>query len=175
MEIWDFIHSLFTLFFPSPFQQFVHLRSDRFKQSGQSMISTTQHAAVGQRDERNPSVLTEAAQPQSRRPIKDALTGGRRASSIQPSRSAAPALSGKLHRLFTSELKEAAALHNCASSNTNLCSVLEIKTSYSTVLQNPWSKDIAIEPIEREAVPSLSFFFKKGPRDGSKYSQNKTG
>lgn len=45
--------------------------------------------------ERNPSVLTEAAQPQSRRPIKDALTGGRRASSIQPSRSGAPALSGK--------------------------------------------------------------------------------
>lgn len=74
------------------------------------MISTTRHAAVRQRDQWIHQYWLRKLSLRVDEPIKEALTGGRRESSIatiQRSRSGAPAVSGKLRRLFTSGLKEA--------------------------------------------------------------------
>lgn len=119
---WDFIDSLLT-FSSFPFLQFVNLRSDGFQTTvpvSNINKATCSRTSAGQK---RPSIMTEAAHHQSRRPIKEAPSGGCRASNItavQPSCSGAPVFDWITP--FTSEL--------CScSSSINLCSVLEIKTS----------------------------------------------
>lgn len=96
---------------------------------------------------KRPSIMTETARHESRRPIKETLSGVCRASNItaiQPSCSETPAFDWRTLPPVYFWTERGPALCDCSSS-MNLCSVLEIKTCHSMVLQNALAIEITIK------------------------------